>query len=162
MTTENNDEPEYSDEIDEDESQVDEIPKEERHLRTQAYDKSVSDLVSMMDHGDIVLDPDYQRNYVWDDTRASLLIESILLNVPIPVIYVSEDEDSRWNVVDGLQRLNSLQRFFKGDFKLRGLEVLSELNKQRIKDVNPKETRILRNGKYRIILIFKESHPEIK
>jgi len=82
-----------------------EIPKELRNLRTQTYDKSVSDLVSMMHDKDIILDPDYQRNYIWDNKRASLLVESILLNVPIPVIYLNEDEESRWIVVDGLQRL---------------------------------------------------------
>ena len=88
-----------------------EIPKKVRVLQTQAYDKSVSDLVSMIKNHDISLDPDYQRNYIWDNIKASLLIESILLNVPIPVIYVAEDDDSRWTVVDGLQRLNSLRRF---------------------------------------------------
>ena len=51
-----------------------EIPREERNLRTQTYDKSVSDLVSMMHDKDIILDPDYQRNYIWDNKKASLLI----------------------------------------------------------------------------------------
>ena len=59
---------------------VDEIPQEERTLRTQAYDKSISDVVSMIKRGDIILDPEYQHNYVWDNTKASLLIESILRN----------------------------------------------------------------------------------
>lgn len=59
---------------------VDEIPQEERKLRTQAYDKSISDVMSMIDRGDIILDPEYQRNYVWDNKKASLLIESILRN----------------------------------------------------------------------------------
>ena len=111
---------------------------------TQAYDKSISDVVAMIEAGDIVLDPDYQRSYVWDNKKASLLIESILLNVPIPVIYVAEDEDSRWNVVDGLQRLNSLRRFFAKEFKLRGLEVLQELNGSNYESLNPKAGRILR------------------
>ncbi len=153
---------EFSDPREEEESHIDEIPKGERTLRTQAYDKSISDIVAMIDAGDISLDPDYQRNYIWDDKRASLLVESILLNVPIPVVYVAEDEDSRWDVVDGLQRLNSLHRFFKEEFKLRGLEVLSDLNKSSYSTLNPKAARILRNGILRIILIFKESHPDIK
>ncbi len=89
-----------------------EIPKEERELRTQAYDKSINDVVGMMKNGDIILNPEYQRNYIWSNKKASLLVESILLNVPIPIIYVSEDEDSKWSVVDGLQRLNALRRFY--------------------------------------------------
>jgi hypothetical protein len=154
---------EFSDEaISEDSMTSDEIPKEERNLRTQAYDKSISDVVTMMKSNDIVLDPDYQRNYIWDNKKASLLIESILLNVPIPIIYVSEEEDSTWSVIDGLQRLNSLLRYFNGEFKLAGLEVLRELNGCVYSRLNPKASRILRNGILRIILIFKESHPEIK
>ncbi len=145
---------------------VEDIPREKRVLQTQAYDKSVGDLISMMeDNGresDIRLDPHYQRSYIWDNKRASLLIESILLNVPIPVIYVEEDEDSRWNVVDGLQRLNSLKRFFSNEFKLTGLEVLSELNREQFSTLPAKAQRILRNGILRVIVILQESHPEIK
>lgn len=116
----------------------------------------------MIDDGDLLLDPDYQRNYVWDNKKASLLVESFLLNVPIPVIYVCEDDDGRWNVVDGLQRLESLRRFFANEFKLRGLEVLQELDGFQYSTLNPKAARLLRNGILRIILIFKESHPDIK
>lgn len=146
----------------EDDQGADEIPREQRQLRTQAYDKSISDLVAMMEADDILLDPDYQRNYIWDDTKASLLIESILLNVPIPVVYVSEEEDGEWSVVDGLQRLNTLRRFFGGEFKLKRLEVLTELNGCSMSMLNPKASRLLRNGIIRTILIAKESHPEIK
>lgn len=148
-----------------DESLISGIPPEERLLRTQAYDKSVSDVVSMIGtggEGDIILNPDYQRNYVWDNKKASLLIESLLLNVPIPVIYMAENDDSTWSVVDGLQRLESLRRFFANEFKLRGLEVLQELNGDQYSTLNPKAARILRNGILRIILVFKESHPDIK
>lgn len=153
---------EFSDPPEDQESEIDEIPKELRALRTQAYDKSISDLVEMIKTGDIVLNPEYQRDYIWDDTKASLLVESILLNVPIPVVYVAEDEDGCWNVVDGLQRLNSISRYMNNEFTLRGLEVLSDFNKKRYHQLNPKASRILRNGIIRIILIFKESHPDIK
>ena len=136
--------------------------KEQRYMRTQPYDKSVSDLISMIDEGDIVLDPEYQRNYIWDNRRASLLVESILLNVPIPVIYVAEDDSGRWIVVDGLQRLHSLNRFFANEFKLTGLDVLPELNKLQYSTLNATAKRLLRNGTFRVIVILKESHPEIK
>lgn len=144
------------------EEPIDEIPKDERKLRTQAYDKSISDIVSMIKEGDIILNPDYQRNYVWDNSKASLLIESILLNVPIPVVYMAEDSESKWSVVDGLQRLYSLKRFFDDEFKLSKLEILPELKGLRYSQLNPKAKRILRNGIIRIIVIFQESHHEIK
>lgn len=139
-----------------------EIPPASRVLRTQAYDKAVSDLVGMIDSKDIVLDPDYQRNYVWDNRRASLLVESFLLNVPIPIIYVSEEPDGAWSVVDGLQRLTSLHRFFNDEFKLTKLEVFQELNGLVYSKLPPREQRALKNGILRIILVLQESHPEIK
>lgn len=150
----------FEDRIEEDSSP--QIPPEQRVLRTQAYDKSVGDLVSMVESGDIVLDPDYQRNYIWENPKASLLIESFLLNVPIPIIYVSEEEDGKWSVVDGLQRLASLRRFFSGEFKLSKLEVLQELNGLTFQKLPPKSQRLLKNGILRIIVILQESHPEIK
>ncbi|TFE01485.1 DUF262 domain-containing protein [Jeotgalibacillus salarius] len=145
-----------------DDEEVNEIPTELRKLRVQAYDKSVSDLVRMVREGDIILNPEYQRNYVWDNKKASLLVESILLNIPIPVIYASEEKDSSWNIVDGLQRLTALKRFFENNFKLSGLGVLSELNGLKYEGLNPKAKRVLSNGNLRVILIFNDSHQEIK
>lgn len=153
---------EYSDEMDEENLEGEGIPKEVRVLRTVAYDKGVSDLVESIHCNELVLDPDYQRNYVWDNRRASLLVESILLNVPIPVIYVAEDEDGKWLVVDGLQRLYSLRRFFDNEFKLSGLELLKELSGEQFSTLNAKAQRILKNGIIRVIVIKAESHPEIK
>ncbi len=145
-----------------DTSTVVEIPKEVRKINTQAYDKSVSDLVRMIEDKDIILDPDFQRNYVWDNKKASLLIESIILNVPIPVVYVSQSEDDTWTVIDGLQRLWSLKRFFDGKFKLTGLEILTELNKQDISSLNSKALRMLKNGLLRVIMITNDSNEDIK
>ncbi|EGQ7796434.1 DUF262 domain-containing protein [Vibrio parahaemolyticus] len=152
----------YDDQTGEDDLEPVEIPKEVRNLRTQSYDKSVRDLVAMIDEEDIDLDPDYQRNYLWENKKASLLIESILLNIPIPVIYVAENDDSQWNVIDGLQRLNSLYRFFKNEFKLSRLEVLSELNGLTYHNLPPKAKRMLGNGMFRVVVLLAETHPEIK
>lgn len=152
----------FDDESGEEEIEPVEIPKEVRHLRTQSYDKSVRDLVSMIDDRDIDLDPDYQRNYLWDNKKASLLIESILLNIPIPVVYVAENEDSEWNVIDGLQRLTSLHRYFKNEFKLSRLEVLGELNGLTFHNLPPKAKRMLGNGMFRVVVLLAETHPEIK
>lgn len=144
------------------EDAVFEIPREIRKINTQAYDKSVSDIVRMIEDEDINLTPEYQRNYIWDNKKASMLIESIILNVPIPVIYVSQEKDDTWTVIDGLQRLTSIKRYFDRDFKLSGLEILSELNKSDVKSLNPKALRILKNGLLRIIVISQDSHEDIK
>ncbi|QOL48452.1 DUF262 domain-containing protein [Massilia litorea] len=84
-------------------------------------------------NGTIVLNPDFQRNYVWDSERKSLLIESMMLRIPLPMFYVSEDKDGIWEVVDGLQRLTTIRDFILGPdgdgkgFSLRGLEFWGDI-----------------------------------
>ncbi len=144
------------------EEEITEIPKEVRKLRTQPYDKSIIDLMGMIERKEISLRPSFQRNAVWDNKRASLLIESIWLNIPIPQVFVSVEEDGMWNVIDGQQRLTSLNRFFKNEFKLRGLEVLSELNGVNYSSLEDKAQRLLHGGNIRIVAIHEDSHPDIK
>lgn len=150
------------DESQELEDEIIEIPKEVRKLRTQPYDKSVSDLMGMIERGDINLRPDFQRNVVWDNKKASLLIESIWLSIPIPQIFVSVEEDGTWNVIDGQQRLTSLKRYYENDFKLKGLEVLGELNGFSYDKLEDKPQRLLNGGNIRIVAIHEDSHPDIK
>lgn len=81
----------------------------------------------------IQLAPDFQRNYVWNSERKSLLIESMMLRIPLPMFYVSEDRDGNWEVVDGLQRLTTIRDFVLGadgdgkGFQLKGLEFWGDL-----------------------------------
>lgn len=75
---------------------------------------------------DIDLNPDFQRNLVWDNTRKSALIESILLGIPIPVFYFAESKSGRYNVVDGLQRLSTIKQYLNNEFFLKKLEHLGE------------------------------------
>ena len=144
------------------EEEITEVPKEVRKLRTQPYDKSIIDLMGMIERNEIDLRPNYQRNSVWDNKRASLLIESIWLNIPIPQIFVSVEENGMWNVIDGQQRLTSLWRYYKNEFKLRGLEVLSELNGYSYSTLDDKPQRLLHGGNIRIVALHEDSHPDIK
>ena len=144
------------------EEEITEVPKEVRKLRTQPYDKSIIDLMGMIERQEIDLRPNYQRNSVWDNKRASLLIESIWLNIPIPQIFVSVEENGMWNVIDGQQRLTSLWRYYKNEFKLRGLEVLSELNGYNYSSLDDKPQRLLHGGNIRIVALHEDSHPDIK
>ena len=79
------------------------IPKEERYLNTASYDYSVEFIVSKMqsEYPKIILEVPFQRHYIWRDDKASQLIESIIMNVPIPPIYFAEEDDGRWLVIDG-------------------------------------------------------------
>jgi hypothetical protein len=74
------------------------------------------------------LRPEYQRRLVWDDPRRSRFIESLLLNVPIPPVFLYEKDLSRYEVMDGQQRLNSVVDFYENKFALRDLEIWSDLN----------------------------------
>src|ERR1035437_666263 len=79
----------------------------------------------------INLRPEYQRRLGWDDQKRSLFIESLLLNIPIPPVFLYEWDLSRYEVMDGQQRLNSIIDFYDNRFALRGLEKWRELNGSR-------------------------------
>jgi hypothetical protein len=76
-----------------------------RRIFTDKLDPKVSDLHQDWKSGDLMLDPKFQRRKVWDDARSSRLIESALLEVPLPVFYLAENADSSQEVIDGQQRL---------------------------------------------------------
>ena len=70
----------------------------------------------------IILNPDFQRNEVWDNVQKSRLIESLMLKIPIPMFYVSSDTKSVWSVVDGLQRMSTIRDFVLGKEYLKNPE----------------------------------------
>lgn len=72
--------------------------------------------------------PEYQRRQVWDKAKKSRLIESLLMNVPIPPIYLFEKDYNRYEVMDGQQRINAVVDFYKNTLKLSGLESWTEFN----------------------------------
>ncbi|WP_455804604.1 DUF262 domain-containing protein [Clostridium butyricum] len=90
--------------------------------------KEIVEMIKGTEDDEPILDlsPDFQRNFVWDITRKSRLIESILLKIPLPVFYLSRDNDGKYQVVDGAQRLSVISGFFCNEFKLRNLEYLKE------------------------------------
>ena len=99
---------------------------------------SVIDIVRKIDRNLIVLAPDYQRGNVWDDDRRSVFVESVLLSIPLPPIYLNQLLDGRYVVIDGKQRLTALHRFAKGLLTLRGLPRWYSLNGKRFADLDPK------------------------
>lgn len=74
------------------------------------------------------LNPDYQRRRVWDQNRKSRLIESFIINVPIPPVFLYETSFSKYEVMDGLQRISTILDFFDNKYALKGLEIWPELN----------------------------------
>ncbi len=122
----------------------------------------------MKNDGELALQPNYQRNYVATDLIASKLIESILLDVPIPVVYLAEEQDGSYSVIDGQQRLTSFLSFLEGKFpdnrpfKLSGLKVLPELNRKLFTDLDLELQKKIRSTTIHSIIIKKESNSDIK
>jgi len=105
-----------------------EIPSFERAISLEKNDRSLSELHEWHSEGDLILDPEWQRHYVWTTKRASRLIESFLIGLPVPVVYLALNDAGKYEVIDGLQRLTSTFEFLKSKFKLTHLEILKELN----------------------------------
>lgn len=83
--------------------------------------RTVGDVVDRIDRQRYILDPEFQRDFVWQAPKQSKLIESCVMRIPLPVFYVAEAPDGRIIVVDGLQRLTTFYRFIKNQFRLTGL-----------------------------------------
>jgi hypothetical protein len=137
------------------------FPPAERRIVTQAYDLSVHTLLEQW-VGGILYVPDYQREWVWDNGRASRLIESLILNIPIPVLYFAETNEALYEVVDGQQRVRSIVSFVNNEFALGGLAVHQEFNGMRFHQLPEREQRFLKTRMIRTIIISNESHPTIK
>lgn len=99
---------------------------------------SLDHILRRIENKTIVLAPEFQRNEVWNQTRKSQLIESLMLNIPIPLFYVSSDEKGIWSVVDGLQRLSTIKEFLIDEtLVLRNLEFWKEYNGKKLSDFPP-------------------------
>tara|TARA_R110002073_G_scaffold74100_10_gene181366 strand:+ start:16288 stop:17346 length:1059 start_codon:yes stop_codon:yes gene_type:complete len=147
---------------------MDSPKKSPRRILAQPYDYSVQDIVDKIATGDIDLNPDYQRNYVWasnDDAqnKCSRLIESLLLNIPIPVIYFAEQAETlKYEVIDGQQRLYTFQRYLTDDFALTGLEIRDDVNGKKYSELVQRDRDEIRKRSIRAIVILNESDEEVK
>jgi uncharacterized protein with ParB-like and HNH nuclease domain len=88
-----------------------EIERTKRLVRTDAYQMSVGEIVSMYENEEIIVEPEFQRLFRWDNGQKSCLIESLLLGIPLPPIFTFEKEDGRWELIDGLQRISTILEF---------------------------------------------------
>lgn len=143
------------------------IPKD-RKIYTDKSDPEVESLYGKYKRGRLILQPDFQRHFVWDTGKSSRLIESALLDIPLPVIYLSEENDGRENVIDGQQRLTAFFSFMDGkfpngkDFKLTGLKVFTDLKKKPFKDLDEELQDKIRYCTIRTITFKKESDFDLK
>lgn len=146
------------------EEEADEVPFVEFDISVSPSDPSLELLAQQIDRDDIVI-PFYQRRYVWKIEQASRLVESFLMGLPVPQIFLYVNDDDQLEVIDGQQRLLSMKYFMDGFFgeeddkgrrqvfKLKGLAERSEFNGKAFKDLDPRDQRKLRNSTLRAINI---------
>ena len=99
--------------------------------------RTIHDVIRRIGRGTYVMNPDFQRDFVWPEDKQSKLIESVIMRIPLPVFYMAEDDEGRMVVVDGLQRLSTFKRFVGDELKLN-LPDRKELNGKKFCDLQPK------------------------
>ncbi|MCY4389656.1 MAG: DUF262 domain-containing protein [Desulfurellaceae bacterium] len=99
--------------------------------------RTIYEIVRRIGQDAYIMDPDFQRDFIWPEKKQSKLIESVLMRIPLPVFYLAEDDQGRMVVVDGLQRLSTFKRFLDNELPL-SIPGNDELNNKRFKDLPPK------------------------
>ena len=113
-------------------------------VHTDSYPMSIGELVNLYDDGELDIHPEFQRVYRWSDEQKSKLIESILLGIPLPSIFVAQRKDGIWDVVDGLQRISTILSFL-GKLKDEDGKLLKPLTLQKTKYLPALENKVWEN-----------------
>lgn len=109
-------------------SVLDDVNNHRNELKTDSYTTTISDLLSTYKRGDLRIDPEYQRLFRWDLARQSEYIESLLLNIPTPPVFFATNPDGKTEVIDGLQRLSTLLKFFSSELFDTSTQATAENN----------------------------------
>jgi len=121
--------------LDPDKGSWGEYPLDELLIRNDH--RTVHEVLRRINQGRYVMNPDFQRDFIWPEDKQSKLIESVIMRIPLPVFYTAEDRQGRMIVVDGLQRLSTFRNFVGNQLKLR-LPDREELNGKLFSDLPPK------------------------
>ena len=125
---------------------LEQLEKERRKVDFDSFDISTKELISMAENGIIDVAPEYQRQFRWPIVNQSKFIESVFLGIPIPSLFMAANKDGSWELIDGVQRLNSLIHFagsdeqlkqftFKSPLTLSDLDILTEFNGKKYEDL---------------------------
>jgi len=142
---------------------LDRFLKAQDSLVLQASDLSLASLSDMVSKGAIDLQPHYQRRARWKEDKQSALIESFLLNVPVPPIYLSEDDFGSYSVIDGKQRLTAVHSFMTNTLRLKELRDFPELNKCCFDDLPTQlHNALVIRPYFRVVTLLKQTDPDLK
>lgn len=139
-------------------AQIKEIQKQ---IDYDTKDYTIEYLVDKFKKGDFFI-PDYQREFIWKESNRSLFIESILLGLPIPFMFFGNCENGKIEIIDGAQRIQTLNSFISDEFKLSGLKKLDQLNKFFYSDLSDSQQRKLKEKTLRIITLEENTPNSIR
>ncbi len=149
-------------ETDDPEAGAVERPFDPARIKIHTVQVVVGQLMSRIEHDEIDLAPDFQRNSgIWNARDQSRLIESLLLRIPIPVFYVAADQEENWAVADGVQRLSTIRDYVTGEFPLTQLEYRSELDGRRYDDLPRAMQRRINETQFIVNVIEPGTPPEV-
>lgn len=129
-----------------------EIVEQSKRIDFYMTEYSVELLAQKMDNSDFII-PSYQREYTWDLERKSRFIESLVMGLPIPFLFFWEMDDGHLEIVDGSQRLRTIQEFTLGNLRLGELESLSRMSGFKFLDLPPSRQRKINNRSIRGIIL---------
>jgi hypothetical protein len=133
-----------------------------RQIVSQKIELPISTLPAMLKE-QINLSPEFQRRNRWDTKRRSRFIESIIMNVPVPPVFLGEDEYGKYVVLDGRQRLTAISEFLRNTYRLEGLEVWNEINGRTYDDLEKQKLSAAITRRFiPAIVVLKESSPVVK
>lgn len=128
------------------------IRDKQQEVKYDLRDFTVELIISHFNEG-LFYVPEYQRAHVWNGEKQSRFIESVVLGLPIPMMFLAEMSDGNLEIVDGVQRISSLDAFFSNDLVLQKLERLSTLNGFRFEDMPLPQQKKLRTRALRIVVL---------
>lgn len=141
----------------------DKFSRSQDALVLQQSDLSLQSIADMVKSGAIDISPKYQRRERWTPEKESGLIESFLLNIPVPPIYLAEDEYGTYSVIDGKQRVTAIEKFLSGSLVLTGLDKFSEVDGASIADLPAALVNALKIRPYlRVVTLLRQSDPDLK
>lgn len=146
-----------------------EITKRRKEMKPDRADMTFGEIINMYIDNEIIIFPEFQRAFRWDELRQSRFIESLLLGIPIPPIFVAETTDGKWELVDGLQRLSTVLSFFgvleveeKNNLTLKSGSLVKELEGFNINNLPQKYKLALKRSVCRVEIIRYDSNIEMR
>lgn len=138
-----------------------EITNQLKIVDYDTHEFTIEVLLSKFENDEIFV-PDYQREFVWRQARQSKFIESLLIGIPIPYLFLSDTADGNLEIVDGWQRLSTIRAFSEGHLKLQDLEKLPSLNGKTIDDLKDSRKRKFKNKSIRAIILSDKADDNVR